>query len=202
MTGRPLDCDAEQERRAFEWIDDDAKITHAEDGESAPRLTPMGWDGLGCLFVSRGRVGIHLLRFLPFLFFFAPDWKFFLRISLFHPPFPSPSGLHPSFLPSFLFHLQMEGKQCRAELGCFRRHFSPDRVPRRRRRYTHPSLSMHLGVLVSNLRSFPLCWLLNSAISISKGGVMDIRDISSFRSNRKGVGEKEDRQPSRGEGAV
>lgn len=149
MTERPLDGDAEQERReekrALEWIDDDAKITHAEDGEMGEERkrcsAPMGWLGWAAFLCHEvAFVGIHLLRFLlPLLFFFAPDWKFFLRISLFHPPSPLGASI---FLPSFLFHLQMEGKQCRAERGSFRRHFSPDRVPRRRRqrRYTSPSL--------------------------------------------------------------
>ena len=150
----------------------------------------MGWAVFLC-----HEVALAFISCVSFLFFsFLRQIGSFSCVShCFTLHSPRPQGfILPSFLPSFLFHLQMEGKQCRAELGCFRRHFSPDRVPRRRRRYTHPSLSMHLGVLVSNLRSFPLCWLLNSAISISKGGVMDIGDISSFQSNRKGVGEKED----------
>ena len=57
-------------------------------GEKAPLL---GSDGMGCLLVSRGRVGNLAFIFCVFSFFLpfsAPDWKFFLRISLFHPPSP------------------------------------------------------------------------------------------------------------------
>ena len=99
----------------------DAKITHAEggemgeegEGESAPR-PPMGW----AVFLCHE----DALAFISCLLFllFAPDWKFFLRISLFHPPSSpiSPWGCFILFpFPSILFRLQMEGKQCRAERG-------------------------------------------------------------------------------------
>ena len=142
MTERPLDGDAEQERteekRALEWIDDDAKITHAEDGEMGEERkrcsAPMGWLGWAAFLCHEvAFVGIHLLRFLlPFLFFFAPDWKFFLRISLFHPPSPlAPSGLHPSFFPFSSISKWKANSVTLREPGSFPRHFSPDRVPRR-----------------------------------------------------------------------
>ena len=74
MTERPLDCDPEQGgrqgRALLEWMEADAKITHVEGGEMGnmereKALLDLRWDGLSFLFVSRGRVGIHLLPALP-----------------------------------------------------------------------------------------------------------------------------------------
>ena len=75
MTERPLDCDPEQgegRRQALLGrIEVDAKITHAEggemgeEGEGEKALLDLRWDGLSFLFVSRGRVGIHLLPAFP-----------------------------------------------------------------------------------------------------------------------------------------
>ena len=123
MTERPLDCDPEQGGRQealLEWIEVDAKISHAEggemgeEGEGEKALLDLRWDGLS-FCVTRSRWHSSPACSSSFLrqigSFSCVSHCFTLRLP--HLPlgmlYPSP--------PSILFRLQMEGKQCRAERG-------------------------------------------------------------------------------------
>ena len=88
-------------------------------------------DGTGCLFCSCHEVASAFISCLLFLLF-APDWKFFLRISLFHPP---PWGCFILFPPPFSSVSKWKANSVAlSEAGSTAGHFSPDRVPRRGRR--------------------------------------------------------------------
>ena len=113
-------------------------------------------DGMGCLFFLCHEVALAFISCLLF-FLFAPDWKFFLRISLFHLPSSpiSPWGCFILFpLPFSSLSKWKANSVALSEAGSSAGHFSPDRVPRQCR-CANPSLSMNLGLQVSNLRSFP-----------------------------------------------
>ena len=146
MTERPLDCDPEQGGRqeGSPRVDRGRRKDHSrgrrrngEEGEGEKALLDLRWDGLSFLFVSRGRVGIHLLPACSSSFlhqigsFSCVSHCFTLRLP------PSPLGDALSFSPSLPFCSVSKWKAnsvALSEAGSSAGHFSPDRVPRRGRR--------------------------------------------------------------------